>query len=76
MKFKVSSDIPPPTSMRGGKFARLNEILRGLSSGQSVWVSETLIERRIQLGNVVSNALGKGNYATRRERSGWRIWRI
>lgn len=66
-QLKIESGIPLPPKRAAGSVA----ILRTMKIGDSVLMSEdqaTVTARGIQ-------AFGKGNYATRKEVNGVRLWR-
>lgn len=68
--FKIEDNIPIPPGR--GQFSDLNKKLRSMHSGQSILITGV---SRAQIGNIVSNAMGRGNYVTRAELGGFRVWR-
>lgn len=68
IKIEKGIPIPPITRAKWG-FA---EKLRGMKKGESVLLKGKQISNRTRYGQM---AFGKGNYATRKEGDGYRIWR-
>lgn len=59
--------IPPPRQMSG-----IFKIFRQLKVGESVWLAVTQDLGCTYAGRII----GKGNYRSRKERHGVRIWRV
>lgn len=68
-KFKIEKGIPIPPMANGGN--GFSEVLRKLKKGDSVYLPTTVHK----ISSTAHGIFGKGNYATRTEGDGTRVWR-
>lgn len=69
-ELKIEKGIPIPFGSGRGNFSTGHcDILRKLNVGDSVYFPGKYTNQ------LASKILGKGNYTTRKEKAGYRIWR-